>query len=187
MNLENISGFVSGEFQDIDKQVRAILNVFICGSHGDGDKQAIETLRDCIKNPEGEFRIPGTFIMQDIPVEGEDTLFNQKFEAIWKNIEKGSNIPICLMYAGETSGTSLGLNAEIQSVARNMERKYHTHLIRHTNASLNHFAEEFLPFHVSSVQEFQDLAKKIVRSRIHETKSMLQLGNNVKPIWRRFL
>jgi len=138
-----------------------------------GDKKALTELRDELRDPEGEFRVPSTFLMEDIKVD-PSMLYNHKFEAIWTQIKKGDNKPLCILYGGETSGSSQGINSEIQNVAQDEEKKANSVLIRHEKAALNHYADAF-PYHTAANHEdFKRIAMHIVRSKINEIKTFLQ-------------
>lgn len=172
MDLFGLSEQITKDFQDIGKSARNLIKVFICGSYLGEDKKPLEELRDELRSEE-EFKIAGTFLMEDIETEKE-MRFHHKFGLIWTEISKGDNYPLCIIYAGETSSSSLGLNAEIQEIVGDQNKKLHTHLIRHENAGLVHHADEIMNcHHTGDVDEFKKIAKGIVRAKLKEIESFL--------------
>jgi hypothetical protein len=173
MDINELSGRVSSDFSSIDVQARNLLKIFICGRHKDlVDKQCIEELCIELKDLNGEFKVSGTFIMEHIKTV-EKMEHHQKFELIWKQIQMGDNFPLCIMYGGKSATISQGFNAELQTVCKDQSKKQHTVLIRHNEAQLVPYANEFISFSVNSNDEFKKVAKNIVRSKLAEIKSFL--------------
>lgn len=172
MDLPELSKQITKDFQDIGKSARNLIKVFICGSYLGEDKKPLVELRDELRNEE-EFKISGVFLMEDIETEKE-MKFHHKFELIWVEITKGDNYPLSIIYAGETSSSSVGLNAEIQAVVTDSNKKLHAYLIRHENAGLVHHADEITNcHHVANADEFKKIAKDIVRAKLKEIESFL--------------
>ena len=110
--------------------------------------------------------------MEHIKTEKEMEHHNQ-IELIWKQIQMGDSFPLCIMYGGKSSTNSQGFNAELQTVSKDQSKKQHTVLIRHNEAQLVPYANEFIYFTVNSNEEFKKVAKNIVRSKLAEIKSFL--------------
>jgi len=169
MDLQNLSEMIAQGFEDVDRLARNMLKVFICGSHIDGDDKDLENARDEIKN---ELKVPGVFLMRDIETK-QKLPYNQKFDLVWTHIAKGDNVPLCIMYAGKNAGKSQGLNAEIQAVSTDPEKKASTHLIRFEGIRLVNHADEFPSYHVKGVDEFKGTAKRLVEAKVKEIASYL--------------
>lgn len=186
MELNELSDFITKDFQDINKLARNLIKVFIRGSYLGDDKHHLENLRNELRNDD-EFKIPGAFLMEDIETEKE-MKFHQKFELVWNNITKGDNYPLCIVYAGETASDSLGLNAEIQTIVTDSNKKQNTYLIRHIGIGLVQHADEIVNcHHVKSVDDFKKIAKDIVRAKLKEIETFLiykQTKGGVKNVER---
>jgi len=174
MDLKELSEKVTKDFKDKDIRARNLIKVLICGSYLGEDKKHIEDLRDELRN---EFEIHGAFLMEDI-ISGEGIKLHQKFELIWHNINKGDNFPICIIYAGKTASESLGLNAEIQEIVKDMRKKQNTFLIKHKNVNLIHHADEIVKcYTVSNPDEFKKIAKELIERKLIEIVSFLNFMN----------
>lgn len=169
MNLNDLSNRLASDFSNIDVQAKHMLKIFICGSHLNGDKMHIAALRDEVRD---ELGIPGVFIMEDIEVDGVSGL-HHKFELIWQNIMKGDNVPLCIVYAGVSAGESTGLNAEIQNIACDENKRQCTHIIRHDGVRLVDHANEFPCITVDSPNRFKRIAKDIISAKLNYVKSFL--------------
>lgn len=169
MNINEISEKLAEDFKTIDAQSRNVLKILICGSHLGDDKKHIADFRDRVRD---ELKVPGAFLMEDIEVEGTPEL-HQKFDLIWNLMLKGDNVPLCIVFAGETGDKSVGLNVEIGDIAKDSEKKPHTSIIRLKGVKLATHAEEFPCYTVEDPEDFKRVGISIIQAKIEEIKSFL--------------
>jgi hypothetical protein len=174
-SLGDISARIATDFRDIDVQARNILKIFLCGSYEGKDKVVLLQLQSILTDPDGEFRIPGVLLMDDIPMQPSQTFpFHQKFDLIWTHIRQGDNSPLCIIYAGATASRSTGLKVEIPMVTSDPLKKQCTVLIRMEGVKLVDHADEIVNSHIVKTDEqFLEVSKQIVRAKLAEITAFL--------------
>ncbi|MBU0898945.1 MAG: hypothetical protein KKB03_03615 [Nanoarchaeota archaeon] len=169
--LDEVSKDVARDFKDHKKQAKNVIKIFICGSYQGSDKQLLKDLRDKVRDKNG-LDIPGTFLLEDI-VPKEDMGLDKKFELVWKKINKGDFIPLCILYAGETTKESQGVNIEIANISKDFYKKRRTRIIRYDNIEAAHQIKEF-PYHIiTTIKEFEQTAKRLIMAEVETIISCL--------------
>lgn len=138
-----------------------MLQILICRSYKTKEDLAIlEKLRDKLRTK----GITGTFLMKDIRIVDEKDKEiklspHEKMHSIWNVMKEGDNFPLFILFAGKSASESLGLNAEIQTIAHDKEKIDCAHLFKITDVELVSHEECF-----SSLKEIEDGNEFIVEA-----------------------
>jgi hypothetical protein len=165
-----ISEQVIQNSRDLEKKANKLLHVFLCGSYQKEDLKILEEF----KAKQHEKGIEGVFLMKDIEPD-QDLLFHEKFEQIWKMMNSGDNIPVIILFAGESATQSQGLNAEIQTVASHTGKRECAHLFKMPGIHLvDHQMDLHYVYEIKSKEEFFREADRVVQSYFRRAKVFYQ-------------
>ncbi len=173
--LDKISKKVAQEHKDLDKKAKGLLHILVCGSYDGMDIEIIEKFRDMQRKKQ----ISGVFLMKDIQLRvGESEIeppLHEKLHHIWTIMKQGDNIPIIVLFAGQSASHSQGLNAEIQTISHDPEKIKCAYLFKTEDVQLVSHEKCFTHVNVvTDEREFIQQADEIVQAHLNQAKMFYQ-------------
>ena len=170
--LSDISTKVSLSFKDINEKAKKALSIMVCGSYKDeSDLRIIEKFRD----QQREKGVTGTFLMTDIITEEKELPLHEKFHHLWLQMKKDDKVPLFIIFAGKSASESLGLNAEIQTIAYDKEKISCAHLFKFPGINLvSHETCFAFTREVRTHEEFIEEAEKVVNNYVNQIRMFYQ-------------
>lgn len=181
--IGEISKKIAKDFSNIDKKAKNLLQILVCGSHkSEKDLGVIEDFRDKQKAR----GISGVFLMKDIEIVDEngnkiDIPPDEKMHLIWDAMKEGNNIPIFILFAGESADISIGLNAEIQTIACDKKKIDCAYLFKMPSVDLVSHEGCFSNIEkVKDEEEFSNKAEKVINAHLKQAKMFYQAKEEEK-------
>ncbi len=169
---------ISAKFSEADEKAKKLLSVMVCGSYKDEtDLAVLERLR----NKQREQGIT-TFLMKDVIID-EKLPLHEKFHYLWLYMKENDKVPLFIIFAGKSASESLGLNAEIQTIAHDKEKISCAYLFRFPGVNL--VSHESCFTHVKIVKDYDEFvseAEKVINSCISQIRMYYQAkkeGENI--------
>lgn len=168
--IRELSEQITKDFENDQKLAMASLKIMVCGSYKDEcDKEIVNEITFSLRR-KGFY---GCFTMNDVPGP-EGIPFNIKFENIWQQMKKGSNIPMFILFAGKSASISTGLNSEIQDVVNDKSKVECAYLITLPDVELTHYAKSLANTHiVNNKQEAIEKAVSLTEAKMHQIINFL--------------
>lgn len=167
--IQELSLQISEALKEKEKKAKNVLRILICGSYHPTDKQHLIRLRDKLR----EEGYAGAFLMEEFEIERNPDNAT-KFHLIWGTMNESDFRPLIILYAGENSNESTGLNSEIQTVANDSEKRNVATLFKHPNAQLNDFANRI---HCCEIEDENDFLEKAFLEVEREKRNILDYLN----------
>ena len=181
--IDSISRKIADDFSDIEKKAKNLLHILVCGSYKTPeDLGVIKGFRDRQK-VKGIF---GVFLMKDFKIvddQGNEMKMplHEKMHLIWKRMKEGDNIPLFILFAGESAGSSTGLNAEIQTISCDKEKTSCAYLFKFPNINLVSHEKCFANVQeVKDEDDFIEKAEIIIDAFLNQAKMFYQAGEEKK-------
>lgn len=181
-NLDEISKKIASDFYNINKKAKNLLHILVCGSYKtEDDLKIIETF--CKKQIARG--ITGTFLMKDLVIEDEGKVINlpphEKMHLIWDVMKDGDNVPLFILFAGKSADASMGLNAEIVTIAHDKKKIDCAYLFKLPTVKLVSHEGCFSNIkEVKDGEEFIIEAEKIVDAYLKQVKMFYQARKEEK-------